>query len=152
MNFIRLGRTSKIHPQVQQYGAEKLTENITNVADLREFYSSQVCIGSNIIKKKYRFLQTFELKVKGKWMVQLRVIFQVQSQSYKKSEIEVVHVLHCIHDSHNISQMYIHLFVESCGHYCTWNDPPCVHTEAVWCLYHGRGLADPTASLPGASV
>lgn len=64
-------------------------------------------------------------------MVQLRVIFQVQSQSYKKSEIEVVHVLHCIHDSHNISQMYIHLFVESCGHYCTWNDPPCVHTEAV---------------------
>lgn len=152
MNFIRLGRTSKIHPQVQLYGAEKLTENITNVADLREFYSSQVCIGRNIIKKKLGFLQTFELKVKGKWMVQLRVIFQVQSQSYKKSEVEVVHVLHCIHDSHNISQMYIHLFVESCGHYCTWNDPPCVHTEAVWCLYHGWGLADPTASLPGASV
>lgn len=152
MNFIRLGRTSKIHPQVQQYGAEKLTENIPNVADLREFYSSQVCIGSNMIKKKYRFLQTFELKVKGKWMVQLRVIFQVQSQSHKKSEVEVVYVLHCIYDSHNISQMYIHLFVESCGHYCTWNDPPCVHTEAVWRLYHGWGLPDPTASLPGASV
>lgn len=63
----------------------------------------------------------------------IRVIFQVQSQSYKNSVVEVVHVLHCIPDSHNISQIYSTIVssVESCGHYCIRNNPSFVHTEAA---------------------
>lgn len=49
VNFVRLGRTSKIHSQVQPYGAEKLTENISNVADLREFYSSQRVVATTAL-------------------------------------------------------------------------------------------------------
>ncbi|XP_061197074.1 DNA replication ATP-dependent helicase/nuclease DNA2-like [Saccostrea echinata] len=49
VKFVRLGRTSKIHPTVQPYGAEKLTENISNVADLREFYSSQRVVATTAL-------------------------------------------------------------------------------------------------------
>lgn len=40
--FLRLGRSSRVHPHLQNFVAENLTLNIKSVSELKEFYSSYV--------------------------------------------------------------------------------------------------------------
>ncbi|XP_063396497.1 DNA replication ATP-dependent helicase/nuclease DNA2-like isoform X1 [Mytilus trossulus] len=52
IEFLRLGKTSKIHPQIQRFSADLLTKNLQTVGDLRQFYSQQrivatSCLGTN---------------------------------------------------------------------------------------------------------
>lgn len=42
MPFLRLGRSSRIHPLIQDHAAETLTLDISSVDELTDFYSSYV--------------------------------------------------------------------------------------------------------------
>ena len=46
IKFVRLGKTSKIHGQIQKYSADVLTQNIQSVGELRQFYSQQVSVNT----------------------------------------------------------------------------------------------------------
>ncbi len=42
IDFLRIGRLQRIHPDIRPYAAEALTEGITTVKDLADFYQSKV--------------------------------------------------------------------------------------------------------------
>lgn len=42
VDFVRLGRLERIHPEVRRFSAEKLTQRFTSVAELQRFYESKV--------------------------------------------------------------------------------------------------------------
>ena len=46
IKFVRLGKTSKIHGQIQKYSADVLTQNIQSVGEIRQFYSQQVSVNT----------------------------------------------------------------------------------------------------------
>jgi hypothetical protein len=46
IKFVRLGKTSKIHGQIQKYSADVLTQNIQSVGELRQFYCQQVSVNT----------------------------------------------------------------------------------------------------------
>ncbi|XP_076339940.1 DNA replication helicase/nuclease 2 isoform X2 [Tachypleus tridentatus] len=59
VNFIRLGHLGRIHPQVQPFCSEKLTEEINSVEELRNLYLSKpvvatTCLGINHVLFKRR--------------------------------------------------------------------------------------------------
>ncbi|KAK7487914.1 hypothetical protein BaRGS_00020815 [Batillaria attramentaria] len=47
--FLRLGRSSRIHPQIQDHAAETLTLDIKSVAELRDFYSSYAIVATSCL-------------------------------------------------------------------------------------------------------
>ncbi|CAH1801027.1 unnamed protein product [Owenia fusiformis] len=51
VDFLRVGRVGRIHPDILPYAAENLTQQFTNVEDLKDFYSSKnivatTCLGA----------------------------------------------------------------------------------------------------------
>uniref|UniRef100_T1IXE8 DNA replication ATP-dependent helicase/nuclease n=1 Tax=Strigamia maritima TaxID=126957 RepID=T1IXE8_STRMM len=63
IDFLRLGKCSKIHPDIHPFAAEKLVQKLTTVKDLKEFYESKniyatTCLGSNytcLQRKRFDF-------------------------------------------------------------------------------------------------
>ena len=49
VDFLRLGRNSRIHPDLLEYSDETLTKNITKINDLSEFYSSKLVVASTCL-------------------------------------------------------------------------------------------------------
>ncbi|XP_060065451.1 DNA replication ATP-dependent helicase/nuclease DNA2-like [Ylistrum balloti] len=49
VNFLRLGKSNKIHPDIQQFSASNLTKNLNTVGELREFYHSQKIVATSCL-------------------------------------------------------------------------------------------------------
>ncbi|PVD31406.1 hypothetical protein C0Q70_06818 [Pomacea canaliculata] len=47
--FLRLGRSSRVHPHLQNFVAENLTLNIKSVSELKEFYSSYAIVATSCL-------------------------------------------------------------------------------------------------------
>ncbi|KAL5016164.1 hypothetical protein ScPMuIL_005753 [Solemya velum] len=49
LKFLRLGRLSRIHPDIREFSAEKRTLDCSSVSELREFYKSQTIVATSCL-------------------------------------------------------------------------------------------------------